>query len=60
MHQGYVVHLFRLGDGDDPPVWWYSEGMRMDRLRLAAPTFGQYLLETVEFDLAFKERLAEH
>ncbi|MDF2188612.1 SMI1/KNR4 family protein [Paraflavitalea sp. CAU 1676] len=26
MHQGYMAAYFRLSDGDDPPVYLYSEG----------------------------------
>ncbi|HKW23132.1 MAG TPA: hypothetical protein VJO13_17235, partial [Ktedonobacterales bacterium] len=57
MHQGYTFQFFRIGDGDDPPVYWYSEGMSMERFHLAASTFGQHMLGMVEFDLQGKEQL---
>jgi SMI1-KNR4 cell-wall len=60
MHQGYTFQFFRLSAGDDPPVYWYSEGMHLDRFQLAAPTFSQHLLNTVAFDLQLKEQLEEH
>lgn len=27
MHQGYQTAYFKLSDGDDPPVYYFSEGM---------------------------------
>jgi SMI1/KNR4 family protein SUKH-1 len=60
MHQGYTFQFFRLSAGDDPPVYWYGEGMHRDRFELASPTFSQHLLNTVEFDIQGKEQREEY
>ncbi len=50
MHQGYTFLYFNLSEGEDPPVYMYLEGD--ESLRQVAPTFSEYLAETVSNDPA--------
>ncbi len=46
MHQGYEFGYFRLGAGEDPPVYQYVEGR--GRPRVAWPSFTAYLVDAME------------
>lgn len=44
MHQGYMAAYFRLSEGDDPPVYFYSEGQEMNDFVLYHNTLTDFFL----------------
>src|SRR5258707_14053477 len=48
MHQGYQFGFFRTSEGDDPPVYRYSEGAEQSSITANAPHFSEFLLGVVE------------
>jgi len=45
-HQGYIFHFFRTSEGDDPPVYGYSEAD--PRVRLRSQAFSDTLFRFAE------------
>lgn len=43
MHQGYQTAYFKLSDGDDPPVYYFSEGMEKKEF-VNEPSLSSFLI----------------
>ncbi len=55
MHQGYIFWYFRLGEGDDPPIYQYNEN-QPDSRRVAA-SLSEYLTESIETSVIIRNRI---
>lgn len=55
MHQGYEFTFFRLGEGEDPPIYQYVEGWTGPKL--AWPSFTQFLFEMSQSYLAYLDKI---
>jgi len=47
-HQGYQFAFFYLNDGDNPPVYFYSEGGDFDDFRKVEESFTDFLTAQIE------------
>lgn len=45
MHQGYMFCFFCLSDGDDPPVYYYSEGAVLSDFVKCSGSFTEYIMK---------------
>lgn len=45
MHQGYQAAFFKIGDGDDPPVYYFTEGQDENRFILTEETLTSFFFE---------------
>ncbi len=48
MHQGYVFYFMRVSEGDDPPIYFYSEAMKPRRFILSHRNFAEFLRNEME------------
>jgi len=49
MHQGYQAAFFRTSEGDDPPVYFFSEGYKMNQFLLDEPSLTKFFLKQLLF-----------
>jgi hypothetical protein len=47
MHQGYQFLFFKLDEGENPPVYGYSEGNVAPNFEMLCDSFSNYLMEVV-------------
>jgi len=63
MHQGYLFYFVRVGEGDDPPVYFYSEAMDPRAFIKAHPNLADFLNYQIEVEVHYRAdhvaRLAE-
>jgi hypothetical protein len=63
MHQGYLFYFVRAGEGDDPPVYFYSEAMEPLAFIKAHPNLADFLNYHIEVYIHYRAdylaRLAE-
>jgi len=45
MHQGYQFYFFNIDEGDDPPVYFYSEGENNECFVKKHESFSRFLIE---------------
>jgi hypothetical protein len=55
MHQGYQIAYFRLSEGNDPPVYFFSESTNNRGFRLAEETLTSFLLSQLKFFYKYPE-----
>jgi len=48
MHQGYQFYFIRVGEGDDPPVYFYSEAMETPAFIIKHPNLADFLNYRIE------------
>jgi SMI1 / KNR4 family (SUKH-1) len=63
MHQGYLFYFVRVGEGDDPPVYFYSEAMETPAFIIEHPHLADFLNYQIEVKVRYRAdhlaRLAE-
>ncbi len=52
MHQGYQAAYFRLSEGNDPPVYYFSEGKKTDRFELKEKSLTDFFISQALFELS--------
>ncbi|MFP4346090.1 MAG: SMI1/KNR4 family protein [Anaerolineales bacterium] len=53
LHQGYTFAFIRAGEGDDPPVYFYTESQNDDRFTRVSPHYSDYLQSLLERHLDY-------
>ena len=53
MHQGYQAAYFNLHDGDDPPVYYFTEGKEMKEFILAEKSLTDFFV--VQFEMSYPD-----
>jgi hypothetical protein len=48
MHQGYLFYFVRAGEGNDPPVYFYSEAMETPAFIIKHPNLADFLNYRIE------------
>ena len=48
MHQGYEFAFFIVGEGDDPPVYYYNETIARSSFAVKHNSFSEFLLDCIE------------
>jgi hypothetical protein len=48
MHQGYQFSFFNLSEGDDPPTYFYSEGINQISFTKSHERFSEFLATEIE------------
>lgn len=64
MHQGYIFWFFKTSEGDDPPVYGYTEGaapipFKSVPFRTLSSSFSEFLAELLEEEAGIAKRLQE-
>ncbi len=63
MHQGYLFYFVRVGEGDDPPVYFYSEAMETPAFIIEHPNLADFLNDQIDVYIRYRAdhvtRLAE-
>jgi len=54
MHQGYVFYFVRVGEGDDPPVYFYSEAMETPAFIIKHPNLADFLNYQIEVEVHYR------
>ncbi len=54
MHQGYLFYFVRVGEGDDPPVYFYSEAMDPRAFIKAHPNLADFLNYQIEVEVHYR------
>ncbi len=44
MHQGYMFYFFNLSEGDDPPVYYYSEAAEISSFVKCSDSFTSFII----------------
>lgn len=50
-HGGYEINFFRLSEGDDPPVYYYSQTQEEPAFRCLAPHFSVFVMDALTYYL---------
>lgn len=53
MHQGYLFYFMRVSEGDDPPIYFYSEAMKPRQFILSHRNFAEFLRNEMEKRLKY-------
>jgi hypothetical protein len=54
MHQGYQFYFVRVGEGDDPPVYFYSEAMETPAFIIKHPNLAEFLNYRIEVYIRYR------
>ena len=54
MHQGYLFYFVRVGEGDDPQVYFYSEAMETPAFIIAHPNLADFLNYQIEIKVQYR------
>ncbi|WP_051530636.1 SMI1/KNR4 family protein [Ruminococcus flavefaciens] len=49
MHQGYMFYFFKLSEGDDPPVYYYSECAQISDFVKCSDSFTHFIMKQFGF-----------
>ena len=50
MHQGYQLAYFNIGEGEDPPVYYFSEGKGGNDFELIEKTLTEFFISQLSFN----------
>jgi len=59
MHQGYQFMFFETSNGDDPPVYFYTENQEEKHFQKLYENFSECLIQELNFQLEVRENLGE-
>ncbi len=54
MHQGYLFYFVRVSEGDDPPVYFYSEAMDPPAFIIEHPNLADFLNYHIELKVHYR------
>ncbi len=60
MHQGYFFYFMRVSEGENPPIYFYTEVMDHPRFTLAHQNLAEFLLSRLDQSLQYFARYGKN